>query len=73
VPEAVLQKKAVMEALRGEFRRFAVSEVLRALSGARAVDATNYHAALEEAERSEIICVRVTPDEKERLRREAGA
>jgi len=72
VPEAVLQKKTVMDALRGEFRRFVVNEILRTVSGARVVEVTDYHITLEETERTEVICVRVTPAEKDRLRREAS-
>jgi len=58
VPEAVPQKRAVMEALRGEFRRHVVNEVLRTLSGARVVDVTDYHVVLEQTERTEITCAR---------------
>jgi len=72
VPEAMLQKKTVVDALRDEFRRFVVNEVLRTLSGARVTDVTDYHVVLEETERTEIVCVRVTPAEKERLKKKAG-
>jgi len=72
VPEAMLQKKTVVDALRDEFRRFVVSEVLRALSDVRVVDVTDYHIVLEQTERTEIVCVRVAPAEKERLKKEAA-
>ncbi|UNQ73654.1 hypothetical protein [Infirmifilum sp. NZ] len=72
VPESMLSKKAVVDALRDEFRRHVVIKILRTLSGARVVDVTDYHIVLEQTERTEIICVRVTPAEKERLRKGAG-
>jgi len=72
VPEAVLQKRTVMDALRDEFRRHVVNEVLRTVSGARVVEVTDYHVVLEETERTEIVCVRLTPAEKERLKKKAG-
>jgi len=71
VPESMLSKKTVMDALRGEFRRFIVGEIMRTVSGARVVDVTDYHVMLEQTERTEIVCVRVTPAEKERLKKEA--
>ncbi|PLJ78495.1 hypothetical protein [Infirmifilum sp. SLHALR2] len=70
VPESMLSKKAVMDALRDEFRRHVVIKILRALSGARVVDVTEYHIVLEQTERTEIVCV--TLAEKERLRKGAG-
>jgi len=65
-----LSKEAVINALRGEFRRHVVNEVLRTVSGARVVDVTDYHIVLEQTERTEIVCV--TLAEKERLKKEAG-
>jgi len=72
VPESMLQKKTVVETLKDEFRRHVVNEVLRTVSGARVVEVTDYHVVLEQTERTEVICVRVTPAEKERLRKEAS-
>jgi len=69
VPEVMLQEEAVMDALRGEFRRHVVNEVLRTVSGARVVEVTDYHVVLEQTERTEIVCVRMTPAEKERLKK----
>jgi len=71
-PEAMLRKRTVVDALRGEFKVRVVGEVLRTVSGARVVEVTDYHVVLEQTERTEVICVRVTPAEKERLRKEAS-